>query len=167
VSVRATNWAWDQGPRLGMNSGELLLLVRIADHADNDGVCWPGTKALAHYCVSDESTIRRRLKRLETYGLLHRERRIPEIGRGRLADSIHLHMPGIVQPGKTPAKSETTNRAKSTRPTGHFTPDQPGISTRSYIEEPTENPQRTVTPPTPRKRGERRKRGRKPIEVRA
>lgn len=162
MSVNAQKWAWDQGPRCGLTQAQALLLVRIADHADNDGVCWPGNSKLAHYCVSNESTIRRNLRKLEDLELLHRERRMPKSGRGRATDSIVLHLD---QPGRAPGKSGGASHAGTDNPT---TPDQPGVApaksaatnramthdqpgnddrtnralTHSlYIEEPKENPQ--------------------------
>lgn len=184
MSVRATTWAWEKGREHDLNQGQRLTLVRIGDHADHDGVCWPGEKGLAIYTGADESTIRRHLKLFEQLELLHREAQVRGAGRGRgrAPDRIHLHLddqprntPGKSQgtnragthgrstedhPGESPGKSAATNRASSAGLTGH--------SERPYIEEPSVEP----SPPNPprgdlsRSSGRRRRRSREPREVR-
>lgn len=161
MSVRATTWAWEKGRELDLNQGQRLTLVRIGDHADHDGVCWPGEKGLAAYTGADESTIRRHLKRFEELGLLHRD---PQVrgegrGRGRAPDRIHLQIDD--QPRTMPGRSEATNRAgthgrspedhpgemrgKSARTNRASEGGLTGHSTRPYIEEPSVEP----SPPTP------------------
>lgn len=132
MSVRATNWAWEQGRQLRLKQGELLVLIRAADHADNEGVCWPGNDYLAEYTAMDESTVRRNLKKLESKDLLHRERRQPKQGRRRSTDSICLH---LELPGDSPARSEGDYRA--------IPSDLPGDSGGAYIENRQENHQRS------------------------
>ena len=109
MSVRATSWAWEKGRALKLSQGELLLLVRIADHADNDGICWPGSRHLAEYVcpgAQDDSTVRRNMKRLEGRDLMHRERQPAKSGRGRENDRIFLHLPPVKdQPGESPGRS--------------------------------------------------------------
>lgn len=184
MSVRATTWAWEKGRELELNPGQRLTLVRIGDHADNDGVCWPGTHYLAEYTGADESTIRRHLKSFEDLDLLHRDHRVrgEGSGRGRAPDAIHLHMapddlpgnaPGSSQPsnragtpsrsdtdqaGETPGKSESTNRASDGGPTGQSTPDQPGIRGGPYVEEPSGTVKEPRTPPDPPKGGRQSRR---------
>lgn len=140
MSVRASNWAWETGRRLRLKQGELLILLRVADHADNDGRCWPGVEGIADYTAMDESTVRRNLKKLEAKGLLHRERRETKRGRGRRSDVINVHLdqagesPGRSdsdQPGTSPGSSDVTNRANPD--------DQPGIDGGAYIENRQEN----------------------------
>lgn len=154
MSVRATNWAWEKGRELRLPQGLRFLLVRVGDHADNDGVCWPGIDGLADYLGCDESTVRRNLQRLEELDLLHRERREAQQGRGRRTDAIHLHMVAQDQPGVLHGRSSTTNRAPVRGPTGHSTPDQPCTSARPYIEEPSGTHREPSTPPDPPDGGE-------------
>lgn len=145
MSIRASNWAWETGRALSLNQGELLVLIRIADHADNDGRCWPGMDGIAEYTCMHEATVRRNVGRLEDLGLLHREHRRPKEGRGRLTDLISLHLDqprdlrgssdGTNRAGGS-ARSEPTNRASEARPTAH--------SEGAYIEK---NHQGTVDTP--------------------
>jgi hypothetical protein len=173
VSVKATNWAWEKGRELQLNQGLRLTLVRIGDHADNDGVCWPGEEGIAEYTGAKPRTIREHLGQLEfELDLLHRERRSArDSGRGRATDRIVLHLSelpaksagsseGVLPAGvagrsgrNQPAKSAGSSDdlpAKSGRPTGDSQHDLPAKSgTPPYREpsvEPSENQQQTVEP---------------------
>lgn len=148
MSIRASNWAWETGRALGLNHGQLLVLVRLADHADNDGCCWPGTRGIADYTCMGESSVRRILGQLEELALLHRDRRQPKQGRGRASDAITLHIDQALNlSGRSEttnrsgggAKSGPTNRSSEARPTAH--------SGAAYIEK---NHQGTVDTPDQR-----------------
>lgn len=72
------NWVWDQSPTSGT---ELLLLLAIADFADDSGGhAYPSKHTLAEKTRLDPSTVRRLVKRLEDAGHLHVQR---STGRGR------------------------------------------------------------------------------------
>jgi hypothetical protein len=170
VSVKATNWAWEKGRELRLNQGLRITLVRIGDHADNDGVCWPGEAGIAEYTGATPRTVRDHLALLEDdYELLHRERRSTrEGGRGRATDRIVLHLsdqPAISSGGTAedlpaatsggtsqdqPAVSSGGSRdlpETSARPTGSLTHDLPEAGdTGPYREpsvKPSENQQQT------------------------
>lgn len=64
------NWAWEQ--RLPPNSK--LILMALADSADEVGKCWPRVRLIAEKCCTSERTVQRVLKELETAGFLHIER---------------------------------------------------------------------------------------------
>jgi hypothetical protein len=76
MSVRITTWAWEQQT---MSSGERLVLLALADHAGDDGLCYPGTGRLADKCgFSSATTVRNHLDTLEARGLIrkvHRRRK--------------------------------------------------------------------------------------------
>lgn len=139
MSVRATTWAWEAGRDHGLRQGELLVLVKAADHADQDGVCWPGEKGLAEYTVQGERTVRRHLASLEDRGLLHRERSVRKKGRGRRVDTILLHLD---QPANLASKSEHDQPANGDRPTGQILHDQPANGDRALYREPSVEPSR-------------------------
>jgi hypothetical protein len=128
LSVRASTWAWEQIRALKLAKGEALVLLRIADHADSEGLCWPGVDGLAEYC-GDESTVRRALKGLERRELLERSPRQQAEGRGRASDLIQLHLPRRAdQPGDLPGETGPPARP-SREPALEAEPDdQPGIS---------------------------------------
>lgn len=81
MSLRAMAWAWEQNTK---SSGERLVLLALADHAGDDGECYPHTARLAEKCALDRKTVQRHLIALDERGLvekLYRRKR----GDGRLA----------------------------------------------------------------------------------
>lgn len=67
MSVEATRYVWTNSPTRG---SERLVLLAIADFADNNGVAYPSKRILAERVRVDESTIRRIIRRLEEAGHL-------------------------------------------------------------------------------------------------
>lgn len=85
MSVTATKWAWDQHvPSLAK-----FVLVRLADHADNDGFCWPGQEGIAEKCSITPRTLRRHLSWLEAEGFIARRKRRGQAGEYQ-SDSYQL-----------------------------------------------------------------------------
>lgn len=72
MSVRWITWAWDQQCS---TPGEKLTLIALADHAGEDGTCFPGTGRLSEKTDQGNSTVRRHLTNLEERGLIERDRR--------------------------------------------------------------------------------------------
>lgn len=136
MSVRATNWAWEIARERGFGGNTLLVLLRIADHADHDGVCWPGTDHIASYTGLSERRVADNLKRLEVMGLLERERRQRDNGRGRASDRLYLQ---IDQPDESSGKSAAINRTPAARATGRFRRDQPDVRDTPIDREPSKN----------------------------
>lgn len=85
MSVRAMAWAWEQE----LPEGEKLLLMAVADHADDSGICWPGQENLGKKIGRSERTVRRRLTKLEMLGLIARKPRYNADG-NRTSDQIIL-----------------------------------------------------------------------------
>jgi hypothetical protein len=165
MSVKATQWAYERGRELDLKQGPRFTLVRIADHADHDGVCWPGIAHVATYTGAGESTVRRHMQELEDLGLLHRDRRSTrKAGRGRDNDMVVLHLDqpsemsgGSDQsptdgsrggdadvPNEPPAEmsggSDTDLPLISERPTAHFDTDLPLDSSNALHREPSKEP---------------------------
>lgn len=75
MSTQATTWAWEQD---GIGPGAKLLLVAIADRADDAGVAFPGHASLAKWCCCARETVGTNMRKLEQEGLVARvERRRP------------------------------------------------------------------------------------------
>lgn len=65
----------------GITGTTKLVLIALADNANDDGECWPGKKyLLAKTGIKDESTLRRHFRKLEDAGLLKVERQRREDG---------------------------------------------------------------------------------------
>lgn len=72
MSVRVMTWAWAVDCA---SSGEKLVLLALADHAGEDGTCYPSSGALAEKTGLGNSTVRHHLDALEERGVLSRVRR--------------------------------------------------------------------------------------------
>lgn len=70
MSLRAISWAWKHGPK---NQGELLVLLALADFANDDGECWPAMSTIAEKARVTERATRRIIRRLEVSGFLRVE----------------------------------------------------------------------------------------------
>lgn len=90
MSYRALHWAWT---REGLTSTQRVLLVALADMADESESCYPGQKRLARMCACDPGTVSRAMKALEQKGLVSRERRVRENG-SRTSDRYVLAVGG-------------------------------------------------------------------------
>lgn len=71
MSVDATRWAWVQQCK----SSHKIVLLSLADRANEHHVCWPSIKRLAKDTCANEKTVRAALAALELAGLIRRERR--------------------------------------------------------------------------------------------
>jgi hypothetical protein len=71
MSWQATTWAMNQ--KVG-NSGRKLLLLAIANYADENGVCWPSQGRLARDTEASLDTVQRQTKKLVADYLLRIER---------------------------------------------------------------------------------------------
>jgi hypothetical protein len=111
VSVRAMAWAWEQD----LPEGDKLLLMALADHADDEGFCWPGQESLGRKIGRSERTVRERLKRLETKGFLSRRPRYNGSGH-RSSDMIQLHLAKTDYRQSLPAAEVTGGKLSSGEP---------------------------------------------------
>lgn len=78
------NWAWGQA----LAPTSKLILMALADAADDEGLCWPGIKTLAKKCCVSGRTVQRTIKMFVTQGILIvEERRRPD---GRQTSNSYL-----------------------------------------------------------------------------
>ncbi|WP_339412907.1 helix-turn-helix domain-containing protein [Pseudomonas sp. EA_35y_Pfl2_R5] len=77
MSIKAMNWAWEQP----LPPVPKLILMALADNADDHGYCWPKMKTIAAKCSTSERTIQRTIKTLLTAGMLKKDARFDANGR--------------------------------------------------------------------------------------
>lgn len=77
MSVRAMSWVWQQ-PIKGTAK---LVLLALADCANDDGICWPGIKTVAKKCGIARNTTIDNIRKLKKQGLIVSVRRYTESGR--------------------------------------------------------------------------------------
>lgn len=104
MSWQATAWAIKQ--KTGSPSRKLLLLV-LANYADDRGLCWPSQHTLAEDAEQSVDTIQRNLRKLESMKLIAAEQR-PRAGGHWPSKVYRLPIPQII-----PAEPQNAARSKS------------------------------------------------------
>ena len=95
MSVRAMSWVWQQ-PIKGTAK---LVLLALADHANDDGKCWPGIETVAKKCGVSRITVINNISKLKNSGFVNSERRYTEEGKRTSnvytlclsTDNLHTH----------------------------------------------------------------------------
>ena len=85
MSVRVSSWVW--GLETLTDNAPLLVLLALADAANDEGYCWHNQKTLCKKSRQSESTARRALRKLEAMGLVTTFRRMTSRG---LASNLYL-----------------------------------------------------------------------------
>ena len=67
MSIKLMSAVWQHAPVKG---GQLLVLLALADHADDNGLCWPGVPSLAKKSRLTERQVQRILRKLEKQALV-------------------------------------------------------------------------------------------------
>ena len=88
MSVKAITWAFEQTTALPVDK---LILLALADYADQDGTCFPPQTNIAARGMCSLDTVQRSLKRLISIGLVTREKRYASLG-SRMSDCYRLQM---------------------------------------------------------------------------
>lgn len=70
-------WAWGQSVPTEL----LVVLLKLADCANDEGIAWPSLDTLARDCKCEPRTARRRIGRLIQLGLVARSKRFSDAGR--------------------------------------------------------------------------------------
>lgn len=110
MSIKVMSWVWDQGPD---DQTELLVLLALADIADDAGKCWPSVGTLAGRCRMSDRNVRRVIRKLEDGGWLATEQ---HPGRNR-TNTYRIQKPDTAMSARTicpPGQNEQENRTKST-----------------------------------------------------
>lgn len=122
MSNRAMAWAWGVD---GLTTVQKLLLVALADFADEADSCYPGQERLAQLASTSRETVSRNLSRLEDLGLISRERRQRKDG-FRTSDRFVLHVGVVVSRSRDDGESG----AAASHESAPSTPDQRDAGSR-------------------------------------
>ena len=71
-----------------------LVLIKLADNANDDGECWPSYQHIADQCEISRSSVKAHVRELEKCGLLKREMRSGEKGNSSNVFHLMLENPG-------------------------------------------------------------------------
>ncbi|NII42133.1 hypothetical protein E9228_002791 [Curtobacterium flaccumfaciens] len=136
MAHKATSWAWE----LKLPGTRKLVLLALADMADEYNSCYPGQERLAEMTSVAVSTVRRALSELEQDGLIVRARRVRADGT-RTSDRYRLAL-GAQPVRLTTGQSDSPNRSITTRSTGQ---DDRAYESSSN-ESPEESPDKRIYP---------------------
>jgi hypothetical protein len=156
-------WASERPRR----STHRLLLLALADNANDEGVCWPSVATLGRKCATDDRrTMLRQLAWLEAEGFVERERRVGRSTVYRLlldrlgdgASPADDRVPpggtgptgGVIPVGGDPRddRAPTGGGVAARPPTGDGAPPSPvALCPPEPTENPPKNPQQQQPPP--------------------
>jgi hypothetical protein len=127
MSIRVMTQVWDHGPD---NQGELLVLLALADFADDRGVCWPSMASIARKARLTERGAQKIVRRLEATGHV----RIVT-GGGRHGCNQYVITPNVVRPEhSSPPNVKTSKPRTAVQETPNSGSPEPS---RTIIREPS------------------------------
>jgi hypothetical protein len=142
MSFKALSWAWEANTG---SPGRKLVLVGLAQFANDKNECWPAQATIAERTEQSERTVREHLAWLEEQGFLSRQART---GAGKQFDSdiIRLHLERLEPKAKEERKPAANFAAGEN---GQTDPVEPSASGEKP-QEPAANfagIQRQISPP--------------------
>lgn len=89
------------GVKVG-NSLRKLVLIKLADNANDKGECWPSYQHIADQCECSKSAVRNHIDALEDMGLLKRENRVGvNNGKVNTSNVYYLNLDATPMPSKS------------------------------------------------------------------
>lgn len=118
MSILAMTWAWGL---TGLDQPQTLVLLALADAANDAGVCWPSQAEIGRKARMSDRSVRTHVRALAGLGLLHVERRATTAGRKSNIYQLNVGAP-------FPAGSQQPeNPSGSGDPAGGEPVDNPGF----------------------------------------
>jgi hypothetical protein len=115
MGVKASTWAWEQE----LPYAEKLVLLALADHADDSGVCWPSLKHLKKKTGIDHTRISKLIKSMKDRGLI---------------EVTHRKAKGLQRSNKYKLRLGLMIIPVVPTTTGHLSPEQPITCPQSKLE---------------------------------
>ncbi len=75
MSIDATRWAWMQR---GLRPTQKIVLLSLADRANEEHICWPSLRRLSQDTELDERTVNAALRQMCTAGIIARTAADPD-----------------------------------------------------------------------------------------
>ncbi|HBH4972128.1 TPA: helix-turn-helix domain-containing protein, partial [Escherichia coli] len=72
MSSKILGNVWDACAAYGVKGAKLMIMARLADYSNDDGVCYPGVETICRQLGLGESTVRTAISELEADGWLTR-----------------------------------------------------------------------------------------------
>ncbi|MFZ4968333.1 helix-turn-helix domain-containing protein [Pseudomonas sp. Mn2068] len=133
MSIKASNWAWDQH----LPPSSKIVLMALADAADDLGVCWPRISIIARKCCTSERTVQRVLKELEAKKFVTVSKQFRSDG-GQSSNRYTLEIfTPLTKCDPPPARKTPATDQSVSPPVPHMSP---GDDKMLSPHKPTENP---------------------------
>ena len=126
MSIDATTWAWKQR---GLTPAQKLLLLSLADRAEEDHTCWPSLRRLAADTGLTDRGIQKILAELETRGLIRRDMRA---GKSTVYTLIGVTSREDMPRSATPEPSSPPNTVRPERRSPTPEPSSPPNTVRPH-----------------------------------
>lgn len=97
MTYKAYDWVWTH--KFGSPTAKLVMMA-VAKHADEKGVCWPRVRTLAEFCGISSRTVQRHLKEFERAGLITIQKKYRADG-GQTANVYCIGLPVVKGAGAT------------------------------------------------------------------
>ncbi|BEM41771.1 hypothetical protein SME13J_03900 [Serratia marcescens] len=121
-----------------------LVLIKLADNANDKGECWPSYQHIADHCECSKTAVRNHIEALERVGMLVREHRIgTNNGKGNASNVYYLKLDTPMPSGGIPPIAGNG----TPMPSGGIPPMPSGGTRTSHSFEPVIEP-KTPLPPT-------------------
>lgn len=157
MSYKAYDWVWTH--KFGSPTAKLVMMA-VAKHADEKGMCWPRVRTLAEFCGISARTVQRQLKEFEQAGLITIQKKYRADG-GQTANVYCIALPVVKDVGATD-KAVTGGMSPATplpqtaeRHRGHDTAVTYQELTRESQEEPLQTTDDELRLPKQLKKGDR------------
>jgi hypothetical protein len=138
MSVRALTWSFNL---LLHDLAAKAVLNALADHADEEGMCWPSMTRIARFAGCEEKTVRRALARLVERGLIEREARPGKSDVFRL----NFDAPGEDDPSPNAPLPKRAPLPKTAPPNEGGTPDFEAQTPPNEAHDPSQRGRGTVS----------------------
>jgi hypothetical protein len=113
MSIKIMSAVWE---REDLDASERLVMLSLADHSDDEGVCYPSIARLAKRTSMSDRGVQKVLVRLQERGFLR-----VEIGAGR-SGSNRYFVNATPEPGSPP--NQVHPRTRFTTPPNHVHPNR-------------------------------------------
>ncbi|HBA3610894.1 TPA: helix-turn-helix domain-containing protein [Escherichia coli] len=148
MSSKILGNVWDACAAYGVKGAKLMIMARLADYSNDDGVCYPGVETICRQLGLGESTVRTAISDLEADGWLTRHSR--RKGNRNTSNLYHLNADRLEQFARTERDKVTElkqqRRLSALRDPSDSEPSksEPSESECSGVFDPSDSGKKTV-----------------------
>lgn len=114
MSVKLSAYVWDGCAPSGMKLSEVVIMARLADWCNDEGVCWPSVETIARQIGAGESTVRTAIGKLAKAGWLSRRQR--RVGNRNASNIYQLNVAKLKDAAaKSQASESDTSKSDTTK----------------------------------------------------